>query len=716
MSNSPVAGTRPLETDVQFLKGVGPRFAPYLHKIGLRTVEDILWLLPRRYEDRSKLPPLGDLLPDQHQTVRGELDRVETRPLRGGRVIVRAVLSDGTGKVALSWFNQPWIAKKLAPYRGEVIAYGMVKRTSSLLEIASPEIELLEDEEQAEAFARITPIYRSTEGLPQIVLRRAARAALEGYLRDVEDPLPEDLRKLENLAPLHWALRQIHQPESMETQARARRRLVFEEFLMMQLGVQMRRAEAKLELGIAFSLDEIRGHTGGTGLFSEGEKNAATLEEQVAQLLPFELTGAQKRTVKQIWDDMKRPAPMNRLVQGDVGSGKTAVAACAILAAVRCGYQAALMAPTEILAEQHYINLHKMFDRVGISVVLLVGKLSATQKKKALAQVENGEARVVVGTHALIQGDVTFQNLGLAVIDEQHRFGVLQRAALRQKSALTPDLLVMTATPIPRTLTMTQYGDLDVSIIDELPPGRKPIKTHHRRPGQRNEVYEGVRKLVEQGRQAYFVTPMIEENEKIQARAAQDLYERLSTTIYKDLRVALLHGQMKSAEKEEVMERFRRHETDIIVATVVIEVGVDVPNASVIVIEDANRFGLAQLHQLRGRVGRGEHASFCILIADTTSDEAYMRMKILTETNDGFKIAEEDLRLRGPGEIVGTRQSGQMDLKFADLIQDAKLLEDARGRAMKILAEDPHLAGPEYALMAQTLLKQRTEGAIVTVT
>lgn len=716
MSNSPVAGTRPLETDVQFLKGVGPRFAPYLHKIGLRTVEDILWLLPRRYEDRSKLPPLGDLLPDQHQTVRGELDRVETRPLRGGRVIVRAVLSDGTGKVALSWFNQPWIAKKLAPYRGEVIAYGMVKRTSSLLEIASPEIELLEDEEQAEAFARITPIYRSTEGLPQIVLRRAARAALEGYLRDVEDPLPEDLRKQQSLMPIQWALRQIHQPESSEAQAKARRRLVFEEFLMMQLGVQMRRAEAKLELGIAFSLDEIRGQTGGAGLFSDGEKNTATLEEQVSQLLPFELTGAQKRTVKQIWDDMKRPAPMNRLVQGDVGSGKTAVAACAILAAVRCGYQAALMAPTEILAEQHYINLHRMFDRVGIEVVLLVGKLSAPQKRKALTRVENGEARVVVGTHALIQDDVTFQKLGLAVIDEQHRFGVLQRAALRQKATLTPDLLVMTATPIPRTLTMTQYGDLDVSIIDELPPGRKPIKTHHRRPGQRTEVYEGVRKLVEQGRQAFFVTPMIEENEKIQARAAQDLYDRLREGVYKDLRVGLLHGQMKSQEKEAVMESFRKHELDIIVATVVIEVGVDVPNASVIVIEDANRFGLAQLHQLRGRVGRGEHASFCILIADTTSDEAYMRMKILTETNDGFKIAEEDLRLRGPGEIVGTRQSGQMDLRFADLIQDAKLLEDARGCAMKILERDSTLSAPEFSLMAEMIVKQRTESAIVTVT
>jgi ATP-dependent DNA helicase RecG len=405
---------------------------------------------------------------------------------------------------------------------------------------------------------------------------------------------------------------------------------------------------------------------------------------------------------------------MNRLVQGDVGSGKTAVAAAAMLACVRCGYQAALMAPTEILAEQHYINIHRVFDPLGVPVRLLVGKQTAAQKKKAIDAAKSGEAPICIGTHALIQEGVAFDRLGLAIIDEQHRFGVLQRAALRAKG-YNPDVLVMTATPIPRTLTMTLYGDLDLSVIDEMPPGRRPIKTHWKKPSERPTVYEAVRKLLKEGRQAYFVCPLISESDKMQTQAAEDLYYRLSKGEFSDFRVALLHGQLKAAEKEETMDSFRRGEIDVLVSTVVIEVGVDVPNASVMVIEDANRFGLSQLHQLRGRVGRGEHQSFCVLIAEATTEEAQRRLSVLAETGDGFRIAEEDLRIRGPGDVAGTKQHGELEFQFADLIRDGVLLERARTAALRILETDPGLEKPEHAKMLARVLEKRPERALVPV-
>jgi ATP-dependent DNA helicase RecG len=406
---------------------------------------------------------------------------------------------------------------------------------------------------------------------------------------------------------------------------------------------------------------------------------------------------------------------MNRLVQGDVGSGKTAVAACAMLAAVRCGYQAALMAPTEILAEQHAANLHRLFDPLGINVVLLTGRLGARDKRKAHQQATSGEAQILVGTQALVSESVVFENLGLAVIDEQHRFGVVQRANLRQKGKERPDVLVMTATPIPRTLTMTLYGDLDTSVIDELPPGRRAIKTKWMRPGDRERVYAGVRTLIEQGRQAYFVCALISESESVQNSAAVDLHYRLSTDVYPDLRVGLLHGQMKSAEKDAAMEAFRKGETQILVSTVVIEVGVDVPNASVMVIEDAQRFGLAQLHQLRGRVGRGEHQSHCILIADGRGEETERRLTTLVQSTDGFRIAEVDWEIRGPGEIAGTRQSGHFDFKLADLVHDTALLEGARQSAMQLLERDQDFSSPENARMAERVRNKRLEMAVITV-
>ncbi len=674
-----------LDSEIQYLKGVGPKLAPLFGKLGISTVRDLLFHLPRRYEDRSHLPPLSSLRPGDWATVRGRISGLNSRPLSGGRVVITARLTDDRAGIQLVWFNQPWVRRKLETYRGEIIAYGQVKEGSTWLEMSSPEYELI-DEDGAEAFAKITPVYPLTEGLLQANVRRAVASAMD-HLGQVPESLPDNLRRRYELLPIQEAVRAIHRPDNDEERKAARRRLVFEEFFIMQMALAMQRAETNQELGIAFEIP-------------------VGVEQEMKEMLPFTLTGAQQRVIGEIFGDLRRPEPMNRLVQGDVGSGKTAVAACAMLAVVRSGYQACLMAPTEILAEQHAINLRRMLEPLGIPVVLLVGKLSSTQKKKAYAGVKAGAA-VAVGTHALIQEGVEFPKLGLAIIDEQHRFGVMQRAALRDKGFGRPDVLVMTATPIPRTLTMALYGDLELSVIDELPPGRTPIRTHWRPASDRPKIYQTVQELVALGQQAYVVCPLVADSDKMQAQAAEDLYERLSSGVFSNLQVGLLHGQLKSADKEATMEAFRRGELNVLVSTTVIEVGVDVPNATVMIIEDANRFGLSQLHQLRGRVGRGAAQSFCILIADTRNDEARRRMEIMAETSDGFKIAEEDLRIRGPGEVAGTRQHGNLDLKIADLIQDAGLLEEARQAAMKLAAYDPFLEKPTYHPLRAKVLEWR---------
>jgi ATP-dependent DNA helicase RecG len=461
----------------------------------------------------------------------------------------------------------------------------------------------------------------------------------------------------------------------------AQKRLVFFEFFCLQLILIHRKNLKSSEQGISFS-------------------NIRSAVDELENALPFTLTSAQRRVISEIGDDMQAPRPMNRLVHGDVGSGKTAVAMAAMLIAVRNGRQTAIMAPTEILAEQHFITFSKALEDLGVQTVFLSGSMNEKSKNLNLQAIAGGEAHVAVGTHALIQEGVSFHSLGLVVIDEQHRFGVLQRDALRQKGD-SPDTLVMTATPIPRTLTLTLYGDLDVSMIDELPPGRKPVRTHWKKSSQRLSVYETVRPMLAQGRQAYVICPLIEESEKLQAQAAVDLAESLTHEIYPEFRIGLVHGQMKSAEKDDVMERFRRRDLDVLVSTTVIEVGVDVPNASIIVIEDADRFGLAQLHQLRGRVGRGNIQSYCILISDPKSAEGEARMKIMTEHNNGFVIAEEDLKLRGPGEFYGTRQSGIQDLPFLDVFRDVPILKQARDEAIDFLSKNPKLAGDDLLLLRE---------------
>ncbi len=711
-----------LTTELTFLKGVGPRAAPAYAKLGLHTVGDLLYHLPRRYEDRRNLPKIGDLRPGDWATVKGRVRNFEARPTRGGMVILKAVVGDGTGAIALTWFNQPWIRRQLEGYEGEILAYGQVKDGGYNLEMASPEWEK-PDEEGDEAFTRIVPVYPLTEGIQQKAIRRAVASALTLAL-PLEDPLPASLLRSQNLMEINEALRQIHDPENDEARAEARRRLVFEEFFYLQVALAMRRAETHQELGIAFPITELcegggaRAEGGEGDLFAkdrEALRAGEPLWDQIHRMLPFELTSAQKRVVGEIFDDMARAHPMNRLVQGDVGSGKTAVAACALLAAIRSGYQGALMAPTEILAEQHAANLRRLFDPLGINVELLVGKLTPTEKKKAAARVASGEVNLAVGTHALIQEGVEFKNLGLVVVDEQHKFGVLQRKALRDRGTGNPDVLVMTATPIPRTLTMTIYGDLDVSIIDELPPGRKPIRTHWKLPAERPSVYQEVRRLLEEGRQAYFVCPMVGESEKMNAQAAEDLHYRLSNSEFADKEVALLHGQMRPKDKETIMESFRRGEKDILVATTVIEVGVDVPNACVMIIEDANRFGLAQLHQLRGRVGRGEYQSFCVLVADAKGEDARARTEAMVATSDGFVIAEKDLELRGPGVMAGTQQSGNADFRVADLVQDAKQLEIARQAVMRALERDPQLRSVVWGPVLEKVRERRGDLAVVSV-
>jgi ATP-dependent DNA helicase RecG len=687
-----------LETEVQYVKGVGTKLAQVLSKLNIYTLGDLLFHLPRRYEDRRQFRKIAHARPGDAVTVSGKLVTVDNVKVRN-LTLTKAYLDDGSGVLELVWYNQPYMKDTLNKLRNsQIVAYGIIKESPYGLQMETPEWEDLPDGADPESLLsvnRIVPIYPLTEGIRQKRMRQIIWNAVQ-YAHLAPEILPRSVRERLGLMPIQQAIAQIHFPDSEQAIDPARQRLVFEEFFLMQLGVGMQRQRTRQERGIAMRIDADR------------------LNEMLHRIVPFELTNAQKRVIREIWSDMAQPHPMNRLLQGDVGSGKTIVAAAAILAAVDNQYQAAIMAPTEILAEQHYINLHRLFQPLGISVELLVGRLSNKQRQQARERIATGRGMVAVGTHALIQEGVEFARLGLAIIDEQHRFGVLQRAALRDKGVM-PHVLVMTATPIPRTLTLTLYGELDVSIIDELPPGRKPVRTHWKTPEERLKVYAGVRKLVEQGRQAYVICPLIDESDKLQVRAAEQMAEHLQKDVFPDLRVGLLHGRMKPAEKEAIMDAFRAGELDILVSTTVIEVGVDVPNAAAIVIEDADRFGLAQLHQLRGRVGRSDHQSYCILIANPKSDDGQRRMEIMTRTNNGFLIAEEDLRIRGPGEIYGTRQSGMPSFRVADLVKDMRLLEVARQEAFHLLEQDPDLSRPEHAALLEAVGRFRHRFAIATV-
>ena len=665
-----------LEKPITDLKGIGAKKAEQYTRLGVETVGDLMWHLPNRYDDFSRVRPIADAEEGESLSIVANLRRFSERRFAYKKEILQAIFNDGNGTLRTTWWNQSWLKNRLTigkTYRlsGVVDLYmGHKTLQNPIFEEIGPSV--IKD-------GPILPVYGLTAGLRNGDVSRHAQQALQTGLSSLRDPLPETLRRHYALVPLADALRQLHSPASPERLQEARRRVIFDDFFYLQLGVQRRRQEIQHFNAAAMAVDD-----------------ALLATYQAA--LPFVLTGAQQRVLDEVLRDMGRGVPMSRLVQGDVGSGKTVVAAGAMLIAAANGYQSALLAPTQILAEQHYRGLRKLLEGVTMadgsapSVTLLTGRVIGQERDAALAGLADGGVQIAVGTTALIQEGVAFANLGFVVVDEQHRFGVEQRAAVRDKGADTavPHLLVMSATPIPRSLALTMYGDLDVSVIDEMPPGRTPITTKRFLPTDRERLYGFMRRQAQKGRQGYIIYPLVEESDALDIGAAVDAHAHLSAEIFPDLRVGLLHGRLKGAEKDEVMRSFAGGDLDILVSTSVVEVGVDVPNATLMLIEDADRFGLAQLHQFRGRVGRGEHESYCALVSRVKGDAQTERLNAVKETTDGFKLAEKDLELRGPGAIFGTRQSGLPDMKLAGL-SDIDTLNQAQEAALGLLREDPEL-------------------------
>jgi ATP-dependent DNA helicase RecG len=684
----PAQRTEGLDTPLQFLKGVGPQRATLLAKLGLETVADALLHLPRRHEDRSQLTPLGRLaVGPEPRTCAGTVAGMSPPPRGRPQVPLFVTLRDPTGFLRAVWFGQPYLARIFQ--RGQrLIVHGKIQppnRGSGALEMRVDDYEIVEDaEDETLHTGRLVPVYPRTAGLQQRPLRALLKRLVDAHAAAVPELLPVGVLARRGLLPLGEALRAGHFPATEAERAAGLRRLVFDDFLILEVGLAIRRNR--------------EGRRPGLALNPPGE-----LARRLRAALPFALTGAQERVWKEIRTDMAAPYPMNRLLQGDVGSGKTIVACLAILTAIEAGYQAALMAPTEILAEQHAMTLGRLLVPLGVEVTLLTNATRGKARRERLEALRAGAVACVVGTHALVQKSVGFKRFGLAVVDEQHRFGVVQRALLRGKGE-SPDVLVMTATPIPRTLALTLYGDLDVSVLDEMPPGRQRIVTGVRDEKGRARVYAFLREQVQAGRQVYVVYPLVEESEVLDLRAATDMARRLQSEIFPEFRVGLLHGRMSFAEKDGVMGEFRSGAIQLLVSTTVIEVGIDVPNATVMLVEHAERFGLSQLHQLRGRVGRGSERSYCILMSAGASEEARRRLAAMEETGDGFRIAEADLGIRGPGDFFGTRQSGLPAFRVADLLRDAALLEEARQEAFALVAADPDLARPEHRALRAALL------------
>ncbi len=677
-----------LAQPVTELKGVGPKIAERLSRLNAESIWDLLHVFPRRYDDYTLMKPIKDVVYGEQVTIIGTIWETRARRSRSNQIIVHSIISDGTAKIQATWFNQKWLVSQLKAGM-QIVISGKVDQYLGRPVFNSPEWEPLELDPLRTR--RIVPIYPLTEGMTAKKMREVMDTAVTRWSRHIPDPLPDSIRQKRDFYLLHQAIQQIHFPGTQESLHRARQRIIFDELFLLQLGMQGQRQKWQAHPGIPLPTDT----------------EALT---QFQNALPYEFTDAQKRVIDEITADMSRSTPMNRLLQGDVGAGKTVVAAAAMVVAVKAGAQAALMAPTEILAEQHYAGLRELLNPLGIEVCLLTGSTPAAEKTQIYADLAAGSTQVAIGTHALIQEAVTFNHLALAVIDEQHRFGVDQRQALREKGAETengrpsPHLLVMSATPIPRTLALSLYGDLDLSALDEMPPGRQEIKTKWLRHSERERAYAFIRGQIEQGRQAFIIYPLVEESDKIDAKAAVEEYERLQKEVFPNLKLGLVHGRLKSAEKEAAMRAFNTGAIDILVATSVIEVGVDVPNSTVMLIEGANRFGLAQLHQFRGRVGRGQYQSYCILISDAETAVAEERLQALEQTNDGFQLAEKDLEIRGPGEFFGRRQSGLPELHLASLL-DMEMLEIAQTEAVALFAADPNLEQPEHELLRKSVAK-----------
>ena len=729
----PISDT-PVPTDVdlldflteplQYLKGIGPRRAEMLREeLSLQTVGEFLAYYPRDYIDRSKMVEIyrvGRNEDDEPETIQGKVVNHTSSPTARGKRIGKISIYDGTGVAMLVNFGRRiGIMKSLLPVDTEVVVSGKFTRRYNEIQATDYEFELF-DEDNLIHTNRIVPKYALTAKLTAKMLRAWMRTALDAYGQRIPEILPLALRTRQRLIDRQSAINEIHFPTSETHRNAAQKRLAFEEFFLLSLGMEMKKEDRISEDGIAFQV--------GTA----GRETSTPLLQEFLASLPYELTGAQQRVFAEIQNDMRQKTVMNRLIQGDVGSGKTVVAAMALLSAIENGYQGALMVPTEILAEQHCYNLSEMLEdlhkanKAGteenggkINVVLLKSDLPKAEREEALSAIADGTADLIVGTQALIQEGVDFHKLGLVIIDEQHRFGVMQRATLRNKAQSAngtqkhtaavppaPDVLVMTATPIPRTLALTLYGDLNVSVIDEMPPGRQTIKTYWIKERDREKLYGNLRKEIQRGRQAYIVYPLVEESEKLEElKAATEMASHLQSEVFPDLRLGLLHGQMKSVEKQEVMTNFKDRRIDILVSTTVIEVGIDVPNATLMVIENAERFGLSQLHQLRGRVGRGKHRSACYLVATPKGDDSYQRIQAMIHTNNGFRIAEADLNIRGPGEFFGTRQSGIPNFKIANIIEDASLLEAAKKEAELLIKADPALNAPAHQLLKRMLQK-----------
>ena len=689
MNINPPSSDKPapdrLLAPVQFLKGVGPERAALLERIGVRTISDLLFLFPRDYQDLTDFRPMNQLEEDKWISVCGRVEEVDFRIWpESGRSMVGVLVMGQGGYVRAVWFNQLFMREKFR--RGQrVVLTGRPKLRGMVWQMHHPKVLWLEADEEPPP-GRILPVYPLTEGLQQYQVRRLVERALDEYAEYLEEAFPQDFLQSHRLWPIHQAIRQIHFPEDQASLQQARRRFIYQELFVLQLALALRRqAQTQRQAPVL--------------------KCTALIDARIRRLFPFELTDGQNRAIREIADDMAKPIPMNRLLQGDVGSGKTVVAVYAMLLAVAHGYQAVLMAPTEILARQHAQTLDQLLAHSRVRRALLVGGLPEAERADLVRRIAEGQIDLVVGTQAVIQKDVQFAKLGLVVIDEQHRFGVRQRAWLK-RAGLDPHYLVMTATPIPRTLTLAFFGDLDVSVLPDSPPGRQKVHTYLADPSRRPAWWAFFRKKLAEGRQGYVVAPLVEESEEQQAANAVALYEELSQGELKGYRLGLLHGRLPPDEKDRIMDQFRRQELHVLVCTTVIEVGVDVPNATLMTIEGGERFGLAQLHQLRGRISRGNVPGFCCVFANPTTEESRRRLEAFQNTTDGFALAELDFQLRGPGELFGIRQHGMPPFRIADLVRDADILQEARRDAQALVASDPGLAKPEHARLRQLTLRR----------
>ena len=674
-----------LEKDVKYIKGVGPNRVKLLNKLGIFTLKDLITYYPRTYEDRSKPKNIAECIDGEEVLIEAYASgRVSDVRLRG-KTMQKLVIRDETGVATAVWFNQSYLKNKFEQGK-KYTFYGKINNTFGRITINSP---VFDEEGKTSNTGKIIPIYPLTFSLSQNTIRRIMENAIKEVEGNLEETLPEYILKEYNLEGINEATKSIHFPKEFKDFNIARNRLVFEELLTMQLALlELKNSYINDEKGIQFSKD--------------------VHMSDIINKLPFQLTNAQRRVLEEIDNNMESDKPMNRLLQGDVGSGKTVIAMCSAYKAVKCGYQAAIMAPTAILATQHLENFKKIFDELDIKCELLISAMTKKKKTELLERLKNGEIDILIGTHALLQENVEFKNLGLVVTDEQHRFGVKQRTTIVEKGQ-NPDVLVMTATPIPRTLALILYGDLDISIIDELPPNRKKIDTFAVTKGMEDRINNFIKVQLKEGRQAYIVCPLVEENEELDLKSVEKLYEKCQIEIFPEYRVEYIHGKMKAKDKDDIMMRFKNKEIDILISTTVIEVGVDVPNANIMVIEDAQRFGLAQLHQLRGRVGRGEYKSYCILKYEGKGETVRKRMKVMCDTNDGFIISEKDLELRGSGDFFGTMQHGLPEFKIANLFEDMNVLKIAQEAAIKIIDNDPKLEKTENARLKRLIRDKFTK-------